>query len=306
MRGKTDLLPNNLIDNIINYDKDAINLVITDNIKRLSNTKNNLSADLLKCEYINYKEILLNICKILYGSVNASSKYKDNELLKKKVMKAIKEIRKMSNNLFNLNKNYNPEEADLIRICNLLVISNSFNYPELSGVENIPKDFVAYNAQKLNEYLKDYLGGKYNRFLTPEEIELFINKKREEYKNRKLKENQDLDVEENDIRRQAKAAGILKDAHNAKKKGNDEDNGSDGSDGGDGGDAGDASDYDSDDSDDAGGRGGGRAARGAKAAGDDDGDIGAAYKNDDKDDDYDSKGNDNYNIYDDNDDDNDI
>ena len=302
MRGKTDLLPNNLIDNIINYDKDAINLVITDNIKRLSNTKNNLSADLLKCEYINYKEILLNICKILYGSVNASSKYKDNELLKKKVMKAIKEIRKMSNNLFNLNKNYNPEEADLIRICNLLVISNSFNYPELSGIENIPKDFVAYNAQKLNEYLKDYLGGKYNRFLTPEEIELFINKKREEYKNRKLKENQDLDVEENDIRRQAKAAGILKDAHNAKKKGNDEDNGSDGSDGGDGGDGGDGSDYDSDGSDDAGGRGGGR----AKAADVDDGDIGAAYKNDDKDDDYDSKGNDNYNIYDDNDDDNDI
>ena len=180
MRGKTDLLPNNLIDNIINYDKDAINLVITDNIKRLSNTKNNLSTDLLKCEYINYKEILLNICKILYGSVNASSKYKDNELLKKKVMKAIKEIRKMSNNLFNLNKNYNPEEADLIRICNLSVISNSFNYPELSGVENIPKDFVAYKAQKLNEYLKDYLGGKYNRFLTPEEIELLINKKREE------------------------------------------------------------------------------------------------------------------------------
>ena len=307
MRGKTDLLPNNLIDNIINYDKDAINLVITDNIKRLSNTKNNLSADLLKCEYINYKEILLNICKILYGSVNASSKYKDNELLKKKVMKAIKEIRKMSNNLFNLNKNYNPEEADLIRICNLLVISNSFNYPELSGIENIPKDFVAYNAQKLNEYLKDYLGGKYNRFLTPEEIELFINKKREEYKNRKLKENQDLDVEENDIRRQAKAAGILKDAHDAKKKGNDEDNGSDGGDGGDGGDGdGDASDYDSDGSDDDGGRGGGRAARAAKAAGDDDGDIGAAYKNDDKDDDYDSKGNDNYNIYDDNDDDNDI
>ena len=301
MRGKTDLLPNNLIDNIINYDKDAINLVITDNIKRLSNTKNNLSADLLKCEYINYKEILLNICKILYGSVNASSKYKDNELLKKKVMKAIKEIRKMSNNLFNLNKNYNPEEADLIRICNLLVISNSFNYPELSGVENIPKDFVAYNAQKLNEYLKDYLGGKYNRFLTPEEIELFINKKREEYKNRKLKENQDLDVEENDIRRQAKAAGILKDAHNAKKKGNDEDNGSDAGDG-----DGDASDYDSDGSDDAGGRGGGRAARGAKAADVDDGDIGAAYKNDDKDDDYNSKSNDNYNIYDDNDDDNDI
>ena len=299
MRDKTDLLPNNLIDNIINYDKDAINLVITDNIKRLSNTKNNLSADLLKCEYINYKEILLNICKILYGSVNASSKYKDNELLKKKVMKAIKEIRKMSNNLFNLNKNYNPEEADLIRICNLSVISNSFNYPELSGVENIPKDFVAYNAQKLNEYLKDYLGGKYNRFLTPEEIELFINKKREEYKNRKLKENQDLDVEENDIRRQAKAAGILKDAHNAKKK---EDNA--------GGDGSDADDYDSDDSDgsddsdDAGGRGGGRVARAAR--GEDDGDIGAAYKNDDKDDDYNSKSNDNYNIYDDNDDDNDI
>lgn len=299
MRDKTDLLPNNLIDNIINYDKDAINLVITDNIKRLSNTKNNLSADLLKCEYINYKEILLNICKILYGSVNASSKYKDNELLKKKVMKAIKEIRKMSNNLFNLNKNYNPEEADLIRICNLSVISNSFNYPELSGVENIPKDFVAYNAQKLNEYLKDYLGGKYNRFLTPEEIELFINKKREEYKNRKLKENQDLDVEENDIRRQAKAAGILKDAHNAKKK---EDNA--------GGDGSDADDYDSDDSDGsdgsdgAGGRGGGRVARAAR--GEDDGDIGAAYKNDDKDDDYNSKSNDNYNIYDDNDDDNDI
>jgi hypothetical protein len=273
MRDKSDLLPNHLIDNIINYDKDAINLVITENIKRLTNTKSNLSADFLNCNYINYKEILLNICKILYTNVNSSSKYNSNELLKKKAMKAIKVIRKMSKCLFNLNKNYDTEEAYLIKMCNLLIISNAFNYPDLSGVENIPKDFIAYNAQKLNEYLKDYLGGKYNRFLTPEEIELFINEKREEYKNKKLKAYEDLDVEENDIRRQAKAAGILIDTRDSNEDGED---GADGADGDDG-------------------KGAGR------TGGADDGDIGAAYKNDDKDDDYNSKDNDNYNIYDDDD-----
>ena len=308
MRDKTDLLPNHLIDNILDYDKDAINLVITNNIKTLVNIKSNLSTDFLKCDYINYKEILLNICKILYTNVNSSSKYKDNELLKTKIMKAIKDIRKMSKCLFNLNKNYNAEDVDLIRMCNLLVISNSFNYPDLSGIENIPKDFVAYNAQKLNDYLKDYLGGKYNKFLTPEDIEIFINKKREEYKNTKLKENQDLDVEENDIRRQAKAAGILNDPRRNTKNASDDEGDDDDRPGGpgDGGNGGD-----SDDGGGGGGGGGGRTvrARGAGGAGGadvDDGDIGAAYKNDDKDDDYNSKDNDNYNIYDDNDDDNDI
>jgi hypothetical protein len=200
-------------------------------------------------------------------------------------MKAIKVIRKMSKCLFNLNKNYDTEEAYLIKMCNLLIISNAFNYPDLSGVENIPKDFIAYNAQKLNEYLKDYLGGKYNRFLTPEEIELFINEKREEYKNKKLKAYEDLDVEENDIRRQAKAAGILIDTHDSNDDGA---SGADGADGDDGKGAGRT-----------GGAGGAGGADGADGA--DDGDIGAAYKNDDKDDDYNSKDNDNYNIYDDDD-----
>jgi hypothetical protein len=222
MRNKSELLPNDMIDNIINYDIDAIKLVITGNIKKLKNIKNNISGEFLNCKYINYKEILLNICKILYMNVHSSSKYDDNEALKNKIIKSIKKIKKIINNLYDLNKNYNTEEAELIDIINLSVISNSLNFPDLSGVENIPKEFISDNAEKLYEYLKNYLEGKYNKFLTPEEIAIFINEKREEYKNKKLKENQDLDIEENEIRRQMKAAGI-KDAYNINKDGEDGD-----------------------------------------------------------------------------------
>jgi hypothetical protein len=273
MRDKSELLPNDMIDNIINYNIDAIKLVITDNIKRLKNVKNNISGEFLTCKYINYKEILLNVCKILYMNVNSTSKYDNDEILKNKIMKSIKKIKKMIKYLYDLNKNYNTEEYELIDIINMSVISNSLNYPDLSGVENIPKEFISENAEKLYEYLKNYLEGKYNRFLTPEEIAIFINEKREEYKNKKLKENQDLDIEENEIRRQMKAAGI-KDAYNNDAKEDAEYGGI---------------------SDDGG--------NGDRNGNDDEGDIGDVYKDEEKDADYNSKDNDNYNIYDDQDND---
>jgi hypothetical protein len=279
MRGISELLPDNLIDNLINYEIDPIEAVITENILRLKKVKKNIGSDFLNCKYINYKEILLNICRILYVNVNSSTKYNENELLKAKIMKSIKVIKKMINkHLYNLNKikYYNDENADLINTINILIISNSLNFPDLSGVENIPSDFITYNAEELYEYLKTYLDGKYNRFLTPEEIAIFINEKREEYKNKKLKENQNLDIEENEIRRQMKAAGI-KDVYNV----NDSDNG----------DAGENGDVDV-------GDGGG-------GAGGNEGDIDDAYKDEEKDDDYNCNDNDNYNIYDDNDIDND-
>lgn len=269
MRGITELLPDNLIDNLINYEIDPVEKLIIENIQRLKKVKKNIGSDFLNCKYINYKEILLNICKILYVNVNSSSKYKDNEILKEQIMKSIKHIRKMiKKHLYNLNKikYYNDENADLINTINILIISNALNFPDLSGIENIPKDFIAYNSEELYEYLKTYLEGKYNKFLTPEEIAIFINEKREEYKNKKLKENQNLDIEENDIRRQVKAAGIIKDVYNV-EDGNEAGDGDDGS-------------------------------RGGNA-----GDIDDAYKDEEKDADYNSKDNDNYNIYDDNDND---
>ena len=157
--------------------------------------------------------------------------------------------------LYNLNKNYNAEEADLVNTINIAVISNSLNYPDLSGIENIPKDFM---SEKLYDYIKSFVEGKYNRFLTPEEIAVFINEKREEYKNKRLKENADLDIEENEIRRQMKTAGI---------KVNKE--------------AVDAAEAD------------------VVAEADAAADVNDAYKGEEKDDDYNSKDNDNYNIYDD-------
>ena len=153
-----------------------------------------------------------------------------------------------------------------VNLINLLVISNSLNYPDLSGIENIPTDFISYNNSELYEYLKNYVEGKYNKFLTSEEIAIFINEKREEYKNKKLKDYQNLDIEENEIRRQVKAAGIIKDIYDGEDDGDD----------GDGAKNGDAK-VDDDD-----------------------------YKDEDKDkdDDY-NDDDDNYNIYDDNDIDND-
>ena len=270
MRNNSELLPNDLIDNLKIDDFDFVKTTITDNIKKLKKVKKNINVEFLNCKYINYKEILLNICKILYVNVNSSSKYKDNEILKKKVFDAIKEIKTMINHLYKLNKimSGNDEDDDEIGIdidsdinlINLLVISNSLNYPDLSGIENIPTDFISYNNSELYEYLKKYLEGNYNRFWTSEEVAIFINKKREEYKNEKLKKYQNLDIEENEIRRQVKAAGIIKDIY-------------DGEDNGDG-------------------------AKDGDAKVDDD------FKDEERDDDY-NDNDDNYNIYDDNDIDND-
>ena len=223
MQGVTELLPNYLIENIMNYELDPVETAITTNIKKLKNVKNNISGDFLNCKYINYKEILLNICKILYSNFNSSLTYADNETLKSKVMSAIKEIRKIIKHLYKLNKIKNEENADVINTINILVISRSLNYPVLAGIENIPPEFITNKADEIYEYLKNYLEGKYNKFLTPEEIAIFINEKREEYKNKKLKENQNLDIEENDIRRQVKAAGIIKDNYNVNVDGGDDD-----------------------------------------------------------------------------------
>jgi hypothetical protein len=272
MRNKSALLPNDLIDNLINYDMDSVKARIVANIKRLRNVKNNISSDFLNCSYINYQEILLNICKILYmnakthladGDDGSNEGNEGNEgsnsgsVLKEKIMESIKHIKKMMKYLYNLNKNYNAEEADLVNTINIAVISNSLNYPDLSGIENIPKEFM---YDKLYDYIKSFVEGKYNRFLTPEEIAVFINEKREEYKNKRLKENADLDIEENEIRRQMKTAGIKvnKEAVEA-----------------------DAADVVAD------------AAT----------DVNDAYKGEEKDNDYNSKDNDNYNIYDDADED---
>ena len=262
MRDISELLPNNLIDHLINSEIDDVNTVITDNIKKLKKVKKNINTDFLDCKFINYKEILLNICKMLYVNVNSSSKYNDNELLKNKVMVSIKEIKNMINHLYKLNKitYYNDMDSDNIDIINKLIISNSLNFPDLYGIENIPSDFISYNANELYEYLKNYLEGKYNRFLTPKEIDEFINEKREEYKNNKLEKYKHLNEEEHEIRRQIKATGIIKDIYD---DGIDDEGNIDVVDG--------AADIDDD------------------------------YKDEEKDDDYNNKDNDNYNTYNDND-----
>jgi hypothetical protein len=294
MRGISALLPDNLIDSILNKNIDQIDNVIIENIIRLKKVNKNIkniSEKFLNCEYINYKEFLLNICKILYININSSSKFKDNKALKEKIMLCIKDIKKIiSKHLYNLNKiKFDIDDIDnddmslsssqyLIQKINILIISNSLNFPDLSSIENIPSEFITKKNEELYEYLKNYLDGKYNKFLTSEEIAKFINEKREEYKNKKLKEYQDLDIEENEIRRQAKAAGIIKDVYNTNNDNDMNDNdGNDGNDGKkDGGDKGD------------------------------DGDIRDIYKNEDKDDDYNATDNDNYNVYNDNDNDVDI
>jgi hypothetical protein len=215
MRNVSELLPNILIDHLINSEIDDVNTVITDNIKKLKKVKKNINTDFLECKYINYKEILLNICKLLYVNINSSSKYNDNEILKSKIMKSIKDIKNMIKHLYKLNKitYYNDDDADNIDTINKLIISNSFNFPDLSEIENIPSDFITYNANEMYEYLKSYLEGKYNRFLTPKEIDEFINEKREEYKNKKLEKYKHLNEDEHEIRRQIKAAGIIKDIY---------------------------------------------------------------------------------------------
>ena len=290
MRGISALLPDTLIDSIINKNINHIDTVIIENITKLKKVKKNIGENFLNCKYINYKELLLNICKILYVNINSSSNFKDNDALKEKVMISIKDIKNMiRKHLYNLNKiKYDIEDIEdisndeislspsqyLIQKITILIISNSLNYPDLSGIENIPSEFITKKNEELYEYLKNYLDGKYNRFLTSDEIAIFINEKREEYKNKKLKEYQDLDIEENEIRRQAKAAGIIKDVYNVN-----EDN-----------------DVNVNEDNDVN-------INNNKKDGGDGGDIDDIYKNEDKDNDYNPKDNENYNVYNDNDND---
>jgi small subunit ribosomal protein S10 len=104
MRNVSELLPNNLIDSLKMDDFDSVRETITDNIKKLKKVKKNINMEFLNCKYINYKEILINICKILYVNFNSSPKYKDNEKLKEKIFDAIKEIKTMLKHLYKLNK----------------------------------------------------------------------------------------------------------------------------------------------------------------------------------------------------------
>jgi hypothetical protein len=166
----------------------------------------------------------------LYVNVNSFPKYKENDILKNKVFDAIKEIKTMIKHLYKLNKiksDNDDDEDELgndvdsdVNLINLLVISYSLNYPDLSGIENIPDDFITYNTSELYEYLKNYVEGKYNKFLTSEEIAIFINKEREKNKNEKLKKYQNKTIEDNELRRQIKATGIkyddIDDEDNAK------------------------------------------------------------------------------------------
>jgi hypothetical protein len=217
MRDVSELLPNNLIDNLKNEDLDFPRTTITGNIKKLKKIKKNINVEFLNCKYINYKEILLNICKILYVNVNSSHKYKENDILKKKVFDAIKEIKTMIKHLYKLNKinSDNSDDAEIgndvdsvVNLINLLVISYSLNYPDLTGIENIPSDFISYNNSELYEYLKKYVEGKYNKFFTSEEVAIFLNEGREKHKNDILNRNQNKTIEDNELRRQVKAAGI--------------------------------------------------------------------------------------------------
>lgn len=218
MRDVSELLPNNLIDNLKIEDFDSVRTTITDNIKKLKKIKKNINAEFLNCKYINYKEILLNICKILYVNVNLSPNYKDNDILKNKIFDAIKEIRTMMKHLYKLNKirlGNDDDDSEIgndvdsdVNLINLLVISNSLNLPDLSGIENIPNDFISYNNSELYEYLKKYVEGKYNKFFTLEEVAIFINEGREKHKNEILYRNQNKTIEDNELRRQVKATGM--------------------------------------------------------------------------------------------------
>jgi len=219
MYDKNPLLPNNIIDELKNNAKN-INKLIENNINIMAKTARISNKDLVNnfmSKHINIKQILLNICKILF---QYKKEYEDDNI-NLIVDKSIKYIKDIIKDIYKLNKVLNDDVIVDINRINLYILSRALCLPfSPESVENgkirsevdLPKEFVELNAKNIMKYMLNTFD--VSTFPTMEENIEFLNKKREENKEKKLSILNDKTVEENQLISNLKKAGIKNDLMN--------------------------------------------------------------------------------------------
>jgi len=219
MYDKNPLLPNNIIDELKNNSKN-INKIIESNINIMAKTARINNKDLVNnfmSKHINIKQILLNICKILFQY----KKEYDDDNINLLVDKSIKYIKDIMKDIYKLNKVLNDDVVVDINRINLYILSRALCLPfSPESVENgkirseidLPREFVELNAKNIMKYMLNTFD--VSTFPTMEDNIDFLNKKREENKQKKLSILNDKTVEENQVISNLKKAGIRNDLMN--------------------------------------------------------------------------------------------
>ena len=216
MYDRNPLLPNKIIDELKDNSKN-INRLIENNINIVTKTARINNKDILNniiTNKINMKQILLKICTILFTYKNA---YEDDNI-NLLVDNSIKYIKDILRDIYKLNKVVNDDVIVDINRINSYILSRVICLPfSPESVENgilrseveLPNGFVELNAVNNLKYLIDIL--KISTFPTMEENIDFINKKREENKQKKLSILNDKTVDDNQLISNLKKAGIKND-----------------------------------------------------------------------------------------------
>jgi hypothetical protein len=216
MYDRNPLLPNKIIDELKDNSKN-INRLIENNINIVTKTARINNKDILNnliTKKINMKQILLKICAFLFSYKND---YEDDNI-NLLVDNSIKYIKDILRDIYKLNKVVNDDVIVDINRINSYILSRVICLPfSPESVENgilraeveLPNGFVELNAKNNLKYLIDIF--KISTFPTMEENIDFINKKREENKQKKLSILNDKTVDDNQLISNLKKAGIKND-----------------------------------------------------------------------------------------------
>lgn len=219
------LLPNNILDEIKTNPKN-LNKLIEDNITILLKSSRNINKTFYKTfmeNKINYRSILLQINVIMHS-------YKlefEDENINILVDNAIASVKDILRDIYKLNKIVNDDVVLDVEKIKLYIVSRALCLPFtpesaergiLRSDMEIPKQFVEVNAKKIYKKIFDTI--YYGTFPTMEENIDFLNKKREENKQKKLSILNDKTVDENQLISNLKKAGIKNDLMNQEDQDN--------------------------------------------------------------------------------------
>ena len=213
MYDKTPLLPNIIIEEFKNNSKN-INKHIENNINILAKTARISNKDIYNnfiTKNINYKNIMLYVSKILFNYKNI---YNDDNL-NLLIDNAINYIKNIIKDLYKLNKVLNDDISNEINKINLYILSRVICLPFtpdnvdnniLKSLVDIPMNFIEKNSKDILKYILNIFN--ISTFPTMEENIDFLNKKREENKQKKLSILNNKTVDDNQLITNLKKAGI--------------------------------------------------------------------------------------------------
>lgn len=213
MYDKSPLLPNIVIDELKNNSKN-INKYIENNINIAAKTARISNKDIYNnfiTKKINYKNVMLHVSKMLFTYKNI---YEDDNI-NLLIENAINYIKYIMKDLYKLNKVLNDDISNEINKINLYILSRVICLPFtpdnienniLKSLVDLPGDFIEKNSKDILKYLINIFNVA--TFPTMEENIDFLNKKREENKQKKLSILNNKTVDDNQLITNLKKAGI--------------------------------------------------------------------------------------------------